>query len=168
MTTEQTEAKPALKKILILDEKHGKSYYDASTNEVLYKALLSILRVRMDTGYYYEPKEPSLGYYEEYLNIPADVVKTLPDAMKELIAKAEKSVKQIRDEYAVAREWYDCAVHILSLPEEKAIRYVHVEDWFNPRTNKPAQIRHHAIIWLFQERADHQYEGWEIVTLDTP
>jgi len=166
--TAQSKPKPIVKKVVVFKEKHGDEYYDASTDELLYKTLLAVLRSRMDSGYYYyEPQAPILDHYEEYLNIPKDVAAKLPAQMQEDIKKAEKSVKQLQDDYKSKREWYDCAVHVLSLPEEEAIRYMHVEEWFSSYSNKTEQTKHHGLIWLFQEREDHQYEGWDIIMLNT-
>lgn len=167
MTTPEPTVKPIVKRVVVFKEKHGAEYYDASTDELLYKALLAVLRSRMDSGYYYyEPQEPNLSSYEEYLNIPQDVAATLPKEMQESIKKAEKTVARLKAEYKAEREWYDCAVQVLGLPEDDAIRHMHVEHWFSKYTNEPAQTKHHALIWLFQEREDHQYEGWDIIDLN--
>lgn len=170
MTTETitAPAKPAIKEILVFKEKHGDEYYDASTKELFYKTLLAVLRSRMNSGYYYyEPKEPDISRYEEYVSIPKEIAQTLPAGIQKEIAKAESTVKELKSDYAKEKAWYDCAVHVLNLPEDEAISYVHVEDYYSERTKEVHKSNHNALLWLFRERQDHQYEGWDIIRLNS-
>lgn len=166
---EDTTVETTVKKVLILNEKHGKAYYDASTKQLTNKALLSVLRSRMKSGgYYYEPIKPDTSRQDAYLAIPEETVKTLPEAVQKEIAGARREAKIMTDEYEADLEWYNNAVHLLSLPEHEALEYVFKENWTRPIDGKEFVLQNEALLWLFRERADFQYEGWEIVTLEIP
>jgi hypothetical protein len=146
-------AEATVKKVVVFKEKHDTIYYDASSEELLGKALLSILRLRMKEGYWYpEPKLRDLSEYKDYLEMPEETIALLPESMKKEIEKAKRIERNVRAEYDEEVEWYEAAQHVLSLPESEAI----------------ALKRGHQslLLWLFIQRQDYQYEGWDIITLD--
>ena len=55
-----------MKRILVLEEKHGNRYFDASTDKLLAQASLIVLKERYEEGgWYFKPSEPSKPDFTE-------------------------------------------------------------------------------------------------------
>lgn len=77
-------------RILVLSEKHGDRYFDASTEEALYNSALTILTGRLKEGYWYpipENTQKKLDYTQE------DIAK-MPPSMQASAQKALNSYVQ--------------------------------------------------------------------------
>lgn len=84
--------------ILILKEKHGDLYYIINNPDDLQKASLSILKTRMDSGWYQWMNEMECGKSPEYT---IEDVEKLPDSMasikKEMISKISLFNKKTKE-----------------------------------------------------------------------
>lgn len=70
-------------RILVLHEKHGDSYYDATTEAALHAAALKIVRQRLKQGYYQAgkpPEDPGLTR-KEALKLPVAVQRSALDVL---------------------------------------------------------------------------------------
>jgi hypothetical protein len=100
-------------RIIIFKEKHGDSYFDASTDEALTRACLAVLRDRNQYGWYYEPEKPERSYSKEERAILAmtdEQVEALPEPIKSETAtrkaKLARRFAGAEREYNLDHEWF--------------------------------------------------------------
>ena len=124
-------------KILLLREKHGERAFDARTREALYASALAIVKERNKDRWYYAPEAPKLR--EE---VPDDVMDRLPEAMRKKAKDDKHSNKSNQKRYERDLEKWNLL--------QKALTENNGE-----------------VAWKFlQDRRDHEYEGYELLTLE--
>jgi hypothetical protein len=153
-------------KIVIFKEKHGDYYYDASTPEIFNKVALAVLRERFEAGYwYYGPSEltPLSAEDQAIADLTDEQVEALPEALKETTATKRnrilRGVRARQAEYDRDKQWMDTLQELLALPVEEAL--VHEIEVGN-RGRKALTATS-----FITERADYQYEGFEVEELRT-
>jgi hypothetical protein len=115
--------------ILVLKEKHGDQYYDASTPEALAASCAKILKRKSEEGWY-ERRWPVsstsvLSIAEkEFMDLTQEQLDALPgrlrsDIMK-TIEKARGSIDEREEEKADEAIWFDALEVVLAMPAEKA------------------------------------------------
>lgn len=156
--------------VLVTDEKHGNSYYDASTPELLAASALTILRDRFNDGYwYYEPKAPELNYTDEQksiMELTDEEIANLPVALRASTEKQRNSLLSNRKgrerEYLLDKQWYDATVALLALPAKEAVKQTVVRGRNQYARTVPTALD------LLEQRNDYQYESFEIFEVTTP
>jgi len=58
---EDEKAKKTLKRILVVDEKHGYRYFDAGTEEALHASALKLVTERVEDGYWYDDEAQQIA-----------------------------------------------------------------------------------------------------------
>lgn len=155
-----------MNQILILKEKHGEEYYDASTKEKLAEACLKVLKDRYESGYYYQ--EPKIEEYfnpskesQEILNMTPETLDSLPDTLREdfKLKQAKLKTQKIRAtvQYDNEKEWFDSVKNLINLPVEEAIK--------KTVTNRTKTVSKPLAYHLLAARDDYEYESIRLVTL---
>ncbi len=151
-----------MEKVLIIKEKHVTRYFDASTNELMYRAAYKILSERFELGYYYyepQPLEERLANFK-YASLTDKDIANMPEGIREGIESNRqhelRQVDSITDDFKRETLFWKCLLEVLTLPIDEAIEYKH---------NKMSRI---PTVWLLMNsRANHQYEGWEIEEIES-
>ena len=120
-------------KIVVFNGKHGDDYYYINTYEQLKKVALHVLQERMDYWYITKWGVP------DALDYTFEDIEKFPDSFKKeaksKLAKRTEEIKEAKDNNTL----YDAAVK--ALDEENG-----------------------SLAWsILQNRADHEYEGFEII-----
>ena len=137
--------------IIVCEEKHGTYYWDASTEKVLHASALAILKHRFLDGMYYAPEcpDPAPGQITYDLELELAVVEELPacQCKTEALARIEKQTKEDYRNYL----WLmDCE------SEWRAI-------------NRALETNDGELaLKILKLRAEHEYEGFDIVELTEP
>ncbi len=117
--------------ILVVKEKHGTFYYDASTKEALNVSALKILKERWEEGYwYYHPDEL---YSAEDMRIID--LNTVVDVLKKTAESHNRLAERERAQYNSYVRWYERAKHAVD-------------------NDDPTEAYR-----LLSERSDHEYES---------
>lgn len=150
-------------RIIVFNEKHGDSYFDASTDEALARACLAVLKERNGYGWYYKPTQPEKSYSAEeqaILDMTDEQIESLPEPIKtETAARKAKLARRFAGAeraYALDNEWYTSMIDLISLPVEEAI--TRVRTFRSGRTQPLAYA-------LIEDRNDGEYEGYNIEEL---
>jgi hypothetical protein len=148
--TEGTERKT--KRIIVVEEKHGTHYLEASTDEMWAKSALALLTTRFRAGYwYYDPFEDSNEYSvksrakrDALLGMKEEVVLVLP------ITEQEEMRKKIKDAQADLKE--DERTRDEYMEIKRAVEAQDLSWWGKGRMARP-------VVWdLLTARSDHEYE----------
>lgn len=139
-------------KIIVWEDKHGTSLYDASTLEVWAESSIEILRTMMDNGYY---------YLDEYTGEPPltdGQIDALPDQYKETArrdqAAAIRRIKETKENNDFYRE------------VERVIRE---HDTGSFTLGSRGREREIPIAWdLLDQRSDYEYEHVSVETVWQP
>lgn len=140
-------------KILILKEKHGDSYYDVSTPELLHKTCIYILKERLDEGWYgnLENHTESLEEYcKRKLGMTPDEINKLPESVIKI--EAQKRL-------GWATQDYQC--------DQKRAKFLEevqecVKANFEPDAKPPIRDR---AFGLLGSRRSHEYEDVDRITV---
>lgn len=150
-------------RIIIFKEKHGDSYFDASTDEALARACLAVLRQRNKEGWYYAPTKPEASYSKEEQAILAmtdEQIEAIPEPIKsETATRKAKLVRRLAGaerEYKLDNEWFTLLTELLALPVEEAV--TRVRTFRSGRTQPLAYA-------LIEDRNGGEYEGFYIEDL---
>ena len=129
-------------KVLVWKDKHGTSYYDASTPEALAESALNVLGTMMDIGYYYrEEKEFEVPITDE--EIEAMPLKYRDHARKDQ-SYAKRSILDAKEN----NDFYD---------EVKRVLAEH--DMSTVTIGRGKHERQVPIAWnLLDSRSDYEYE----------
>lgn len=169
----------SLTKIIVCDEKHNNSYYDASTPEAWAKSALAILTERWNDGYWYQdPDEDGLGTSEWAEKRRAEYARALSltdEQIAELPAEAQKAVNKLRSDAKrdsehdkEHRAWYELAKQVV---EDQDLGTFLFGDRKTARTKAGKEGRYErrepkAWVLLYQ-RSDHEYEGVSLEDLQS-
>jgi hypothetical protein len=156
-----------MKKVIVFKEYSRIYTYDASTEELLLRACISVLERRYDSpefryfahGRKFVPTQKEQSYLdlteEQINNLPASLIESVKDARN----KISFMVRAIEREQKEASEWQVKLEKFLKLPfEEKLITKDNV-------VNIDGSQEHMAIC-LLRKRASYAGEGFEIIELD--
>lgn len=160
-------------KLLILEEKHGDSYYLINNEEEMARVALGILRKRHEEGYWYPTLEEldadetralqSLVKRTEEMGLLSDEeMSQLPEALKESAREKVQAYRSrrysIRRNYAIDRQFATLLGELLDADEEEAVaRRV------APRVGNPGA---RLATRLLEARKDNQYEGFHLERFD--
>ena len=103
-------------RILVLEEKHGTFFLNASTSPKLNRAALSVVKARLhpDWGYYYEEDPP------ESINITQEDIDKLPDGRgKETLKRQLEQYKKAFSHYERDRQDYEDAKRAVKTKDGK-------------------------------------------------
>lgn len=138
MGNKQVKERPWKRQVLVAKEKHSTRVFDATTREALYASALTLLKERMDSGYYYEEPEA-----------PAEPAMTI----KQLEALPEGAIKR-----AGLREWEDRDEALQEYRREHA-------SWL--RMTKALEEKDGSLAWeALRARYDYEYEYVDLVELE--
>ena len=141
-----------MSKILVVKEKHGELYYDASTNELLDKACKEILKARLEQGYY-DPYGKIEGL--------AEPLSTEGIADKRALAAIEKENKAIEERNEGVRQNNRYVRDEISYYRD-VIKCLSMEGQWLTRKQVPASF------FLLSLRRGYEYEGIELIDLSEP
>jgi len=161
-----------MSKIIIFKELERDYIYDASTEEALLKACLSVFKRRWNSRntYYFRTPTPFVitQKEEEYLQITDSELSELPSAIFENIAQERSRLKNRKKavEKAISdyEEWFSEAKAVMSLENEadqlerKFIRLI--------GTSYKSDVP--SVLWLLKQRSTLNGERFSIVELDMP
>lgn len=162
-----------VEQIVKFKSKYGSTYYDASTPEALNAACVDVLRTRTKEGYWYrrdyaeefEAARQLSNDEREALQLTDAQIEGLPDSLKQKFQALRQSAarKQAVWERAKAREdaWFDQLDKVLNHPADQPF-LTGGEEYGRYGQNKPLSYL------LLNDRKDFQYEGFEVITLQTP
>lgn len=161
-----------MKSVLVVHEKHGDYYYDASTDEARLKAFYSILKERNEAGYwYYRPQPPEEAFNrslkpgeEEFLTMTEEAVEALPEALKTQVQRVRNRKRGLEREYEREMVWFNMLDEVLALPFEEAKNLVEVRR----SRDGSREWKNHYIDLLMEGRRDYQYEGYDLETVHEP
>jgi len=127
-----------MKRILVLEEKHGTRHFDASTDKLLAQAALSVLKARFDEGgWYYAP----------------GVAPTKPDFAEADIEKMPASMQ------AAAKETFKQYRRSLNAWQQET-------DDYN-RIKRAIDTNNGWLAWhILRDRSSYEYERAELETLE--
>lgn len=152
--------------ILKFAEKHSERFFDASTLELEAKAYLLILRSR--DGYYYQ--KPSDEPYipkdiASLASVEDKVAEILPEQLRVKIAEAKEYVEKAVLQHQEYVEWWTLLRETLDSGTDEEI-IAKQYSWTEERSDG-TKVAHSipAVEYLIAQRSDHQYEGYEIITL---
>lgn len=132
--------------IMVVKEKHGTYYYDASTPEALAAASLELLKERWEEGYWY-PHPDEIFTSKYYSRDVIEDVESLPESLQDEARRQNQRAKENRREYDTALDWYKRAKHVVETGENP----IHVHR--NGRS-------YTCEAWdLLTQRRDCEYEG---------
>ena len=143
--------------VLIFEGKSSDQLFDASTPERRALAFLTVLRERMDEGYWYiRPEEPVFDEATHDLAYMKDEAFFSTSGLPESVASdlyqkhvaAKQRMRNARADYERENEWFVKADAVLALSTEEFLATV------GPRRNSVPEL-------LLNERADYEYEGIE-------
>ena len=151
--------------VLVLDEKWGPRYLDASTSEKRALAFLSVLRKRMEEGYWYDrPREPEFD--EETLDLAAvedeaffstgGLPESISSSLYQKHVAAKQRIRHAKDEFDRENQWFVRADAVLALSEEE----------FLQQSDLDSKKRNEAEV-LLDLRSDYEYESFELSRLES-
>lgn len=149
--------------ILVLHEKHGDRYFDASTPEALATSCVKVLRERVADGYWYhreyaEPVRPLPKEQQEILALTDEQLATLPTAIREDMktkrAKLVKSNAVYKRRKKQEDGWWNAVQLVLTSPLEEAIKLT-VADADDTWSNQPLPLAYE----ILKSRRDYEYES---------
>lgn len=138
------------KQIIVCHEKHGESYYDASTLEALHRSALAILTYRFNLGYvYYDPREDTHEFTLARRKERADLIAMTDEQIAAIPSDVARVELRKKRRAALQRERED---------ERTAVEY--------ERIKAAVENKDGAAAWeLLCDRSDHEYERVELETL---
>lgn len=156
---------PTEKKILILEEKHGDRYYDASTPEALSRAAVKVLKERAEEGYWYirhyADDTPANSKDAELLAVTDEDLAATPAVIRAdleaQVLKARQRVERTKRLKLEEDEWFDALESVISAPEEEA--------WQIKDKGQFTRGGTYLAYALLRSRSDYEYEGIRIETL---
>lgn len=150
--------------IVVFREKHGDRYFDASTAELKALSFLTVLRERVEEGYWYyrQYEQPTLKLSSEQkalLALTDEQLAGLPTAMQNDIhgkrARIERSQQGYLRQKKLEEEWFNAVDVLLSLPDEDAI--ILTGEDVPGRWGRASLVQE-----VMSARADYEYEGFDI------
>lgn len=157
-----------MKKVIVFKE-YSRSYtYDASTEELLLRACISVLERRYDSSEFryfaHGRKFVPTQKEQSYLDLTEEQIDNLPSALiapiKDARNKISFMVKAIEREQEEALKWQTKLKNFLNLSFEEKL--VSKDSTINVNGSQE-----YMAIWLLRKRASYAGEGFEIVELDT-
>lgn len=137
--------------ILVVKEKHGTYYFDASTPEKISRAALKILTDRFNGNWYHRPKDESYFWYgfDKEIILTPEEIEALPEHLRAPELKKLKRLESARVELIRAQSWYDEVERIV---KEQDASYEEI-------VLKSGRTRLESPAWnALQDRADYEYE----------
>lgn len=145
--------------IVIFKEKHGDRYFDASTDELLDRALLSVLRERYAEGLL--GGDGSNAHYvvekyeqDEVAMMTDEEVEALPASLQQDANRKRRGYQNALREYEAEKSERADIEKLCTLPFEDALRL---------RYKKNS-----LVLTIARSRNEYEYEGWTIERLETP
>lgn len=155
--------------VLVLREKHGNQYFRVKDTAERDLVAVHILRERAETGYHYPDPNELKKYRDREMSAVGDSaysqlsdaeVDALPESIKKVAIKERKKIQSKKDRVAAYYdgeiEWLEELNRLLALPDEEAVKLPY----------SYGRGRSMSLAWkLFTDRADHEYEGYELEPL---
>lgn len=157
--------------ILIFKEKHGKRYFDASTEELKLKAFHKIIKERFNDGYWYHKPESLEKYISshlskekrELLEITDEALSALPQSIQDKVVEVRTLKARLEKRHALEVAEYEEIEKVATATFEEAKEMVNRR----PSRLKPGTTIVTPILSLImQSRGDYEYEGFDIETLE--
>ena len=158
-----------MNKIIIFKEPNREYIYDASTEDAILKACLTVFKRRWSdprTYYFREPYlfEPTVKELE-YINltdsdmahIPAVAYDNIAELRNKLLSK-KHSLEKVHEDY---ERWVEEGTMLLSLSLEEQLQR---KAEFLPEI--VGQVKPSSILWLLKQRSMLHGEGFSIVEID--
>lgn len=152
-------------RILIEHGKHATSYYLVDTLERLDKAALSILRMRHEMGYIYEPEEP-YNFDKEAYELTDEQLDAIPieSVRADLTKRRERAQRTLKESEVELRE-YNELLELLDQDSTIYSREVTVRE-NGQYVKKPGKA---SKAWeILRDRGDYEYERVELETVTAP
>lgn len=158
-------------RIIMFEEKHQTRYFDASTDEVLSRACVKVLRERVDEGYWYhrnfdKPERVRSADEIALMAMTDEQIAVLPENMAQDIKN--KRVRIISKDLAYERNraledsWFAALEKVLSLPVDEAVK---LSTSGQEGAGWPRREMNLAF-YLLDSRSDYEYERLELLTLE--
>ncbi len=151
-------------KIIVEHGKHGTYYYDASTDKILAKSSLAILRRRAESGWYPEPTIYLGNDISEADNLTDEQITDLPSPELRILAskRRQRYLTLLGNHETALEQWQE----IRRVIDEEDIRVKTVK-WTDSKGN--IRTRKEIPAWdILSERSDWEYEGVSIETVTQP
>ena len=153
--------------VLVVEEKHGTYYYDATTREAFHEAALALLVERFNQGYWYNTPEQMYDDESKWeKNILTKIVPGYdPDADAEtrkavISTYRAENIESIKDEEARAL----VAGRLNQAIKRQKDKRKYAE-WYK-ELERVIEEKDAASAWgILDDRSDHEYEGVELETL---
>jgi len=130
-------------RILVFDEKHGRRFFLADTEEKLHAAALKIVKERKEEGWYYDPAEEERDKPES-MTMTDEQVEALP-----VPSGVKRNIRVERENYRQAvKRW-----------ERDKANYALIVKAVNENDGKTA-------FEILKIRDDYEYEGWSFEYLE--
>ncbi len=97
-------------KILIAKEKHSTRYFDASTNELLHRACVKLLKERLEADWYHAGTPP-----DEHCYMSIEAIDKLPAHLQSAARRTNTEIKQASDRHAVAESFLKSVQEIIQI-----------------------------------------------------
>lgn len=153
-----------MNKVIVFQEKSSNRYFDASTQEAILRAFYTVLKDRLEGGWYGLPSKPPAHYLaelEESVAMDEAVFATLPTSLQKMVESDKNKLSTINEEFQEQTHWFGVLQDVIALPIDEAIAATMTI------TGKSAKPRL-ALPWLYSRIADHQYEEYSIESIETP
>lgn len=153
-----------MNKVIVFQEKSSNRYFDASTQEAILRAFYTVLKERLEGGWYGLPSKPSAHYLadlEESAAMDDAVFATLPTALQKMVENDRNKLATINEEIQEQTHWFGILQDVIALPIDEAVAATMV---VTAKSTKPRL----ALPWLYSRIADHQYEEYSIENIETP
>jgi len=129
-------------RILILKEKHGTQYYDVSTEELLHKTCVAVLKRRLEDGWYGTPEEFVDKDIEKEIGLSEEAIQKLPKSGQEALNSVVARI----------RSW-----NIFNSSSREFLK--RVQEAFNYKFNeKDKSVYKRQAYQLLAHRSDRDYE----------
>ena len=86
-----------MKRVLVWNSKHGKIYYDASTQELLERASVDILRILVLDGLAWDPGPIRVTWDEDIANITDPEILVLPVNLQAIVEQKREQAQATRE-----------------------------------------------------------------------
>lgn len=162
---------PIIKKVLVVEEKYGNSYYDASTTELISRAAVSILKERKEAGYWYHREYDQEQHFSEeekqLLSVTDEELEATPEVVRgdltKKVLRLRDSVKSYARRKKMEEAWFAALDLVTDASDEEAWKII--DNGQGGNLGRPGTTS--LAYRLLYSRTDYQYEGFSIENIET-